>query len=177
MSVRLGTVGEIGLGRELALDLPGPGPWLVLVQVVDPGKAVNPEIQLQFAAAGGGYAHVTRQVTVEDGYTVVMPGAGRAVLGDPGAVNTAYRASIAAAPYHPPRWGLNPETRVVSPNSTTAIVAPPFAVRGRVTLVAGSLTQPANAQQLELPPITASPILLTAGPAGATLTIDWEGWF
>lgn len=170
---RWGTVGQIGQGRELVLDLPAPGPWLVFAGAVDPG-AVAPDLSIEYFAPGGGAAAVTRPVTPVNGCAVSLPGAGRVRARDPGAVNTPYRFSLAAAPWYPPRWGVEPRQFSLPAGGTLVIAPPPFAAQGRITLLVGSLAVPVlSFGDCLLPPMD---ILVKAGLLGAEFLVDWEGW-
>lgn len=171
--MRLGTVAEIGQGRELALEVPGPGPWIVFVGSVDPGKGIAPEVDVVAAVPGGGYIGVTRAISPRSGGAISIPGPGRIVVRDP-AVSYLYRITIAVSPWHPPRWGLDPKVSVLAPGQQIQIDPPAYASRGRLTLLSGSLSAPAiSAGSLEIPPMSLS---VEGGQSGASVAIDWEGW-
>lgn len=168
---RLGTIGLVGLGRELSLDIPGSGPWLVLVQVVDPGQAVVLEADLQHLSPGGGISSTTRTISVPAGQALSLPGAGRVTIRD-AAAQSQYRVSVSAVPWFPPRWGAAVESLAVSGMQTLS--PPAYASRGRLTLFSGSLDRPPlTSGSLEIPAV--SQVLESAN--GAELLVDWEGWF
>lgn len=175
---RLGVTGLISDTVELGLDVPAPGPWLIFFQTVDQGAGVSPEIQLRWAVPGGGYAATTRQITVPSGFVTTLPGAGRVLVKDPANQGPPYRASLAAAPWHPPRWGLEPQVIDIPALSTIQLPQAPFSVRGRITLMNGDLSSPPlTSGMIELPPLLPGQALVTAGANGARIAVDWEGWF
>lgn len=169
---RLSATGEVGLGKELTLDVPD-GLWVLFFQPIVPGLAVAPEIRLVVNSPGGGAASSRRSLLPTAGAVSSLPGPGRATLTDLGA-QSPYTCAISAVPWHPPRWGLQPMRMSLGGGQSLTVGPPVFAVRGRIALVSGSLLlPPLTSGSLEIP---AMDVTIQAGSPGADVVVDWEGW-